>query len=145
MANRKIFMSTYQTIISYLKIGMSQRQIEQMNIAGRKKISRVHKIAKAQGWLDDSAIISSEADLKVFFEKPKKVSPVTALTAHKDMVAEWAKDGHQASTIYIRLRRNFDYIGSYYSVQRYVKAVKKDNVVPDLTTPLHFESGGCSG
>jgi len=38
------------------------------------------------------------------------------------------------------LRRNFDYTGSYYSVQRFVKSVKKDNVVPDLTTPLHFES-----
>ncbi|HCU06885.1 MAG TPA: IS21 family transposase [Holosporales bacterium] len=141
MANRKIFMSTYQTIIAYLKLDMSQRQIKQMNIAGRKKISHVHKIAQEQGWLEASAIIPSESELKVFFEKQKKNPPVTALTPHKEMVGEWAKEGHQASTIYVRLRRNFDYTGSYYSVQRYVKTVKKDHVVPDLTTPLHFESG----
>ncbi len=120
MANRKIFMSTYQTIIAYLRIGMSQRQIEKMNIAGRKKISRVHTVAKKRGWLESSAIIPSETELKVFFEKQKKEPPITALTPHKEMVSEWAKLGNQASTIYVRLRRNFDYTGSYYSVQRFV-------------------------
>lgn len=141
MANRKIFMSTYQTIISYLRIGLSHRKIARMKVAGERKISRVYQIAKAQGWLESSSIIPSETELKVFFEKQKKKPPVTALTPHKDMVAEWAKEGHQASTIYVRLRRNFDYTGSYYSVQRFVKSVKADNLVPNLTTPLHFESG----
>lgn len=141
MANRKIFMSTYQTIISYLKISMSHRQIEQMNIAGRRKIATVHTVAKEQGWLEESAVIPSESELKLFFEKQKKASTVTALTPHKEIVTEWAKEGTQASTICMYLRRNFDYTGSYYSVQRFVKAVKKANVVPDLTTPLHFESG----
>ena len=78
----------------------------------------VYLVAKKRGWLESSAIIPSETELKVFFDKQKKEAPVTALTPHKDMVAEWAKDGHQASTIYVRLRRNFDYTGSYYSVQR---------------------------
>jgi len=141
MANRKIFMSTYQTIISYLRISMSHRQIEQMNIAGRRKIATVHTVAKEQGWLEESAVIPSESELKLFFEKQKKASTVTALTPHKEMVTEWAKEGTQASTICMYLRRNFDYTGSYYSVQRFVRAVKKANVVPDLTTPLHFESG----
>lgn len=85
MANRKIFMSTYQTIISYLKISMSHRQIEQMNIAGRRKIATVHTVAKEQGWLEESAVIPSESELKLFFEKQKKASTVTALTPHKEM------------------------------------------------------------
>lgn len=140
MANRKIFMSTYQTIISYLRIGMSHRKIARMKVAGERKISCVHKISQEQGWLDDSAIIPSETDLKVFFEKQKKEPSVTDLTPHKNMVAEWAREGHQASTIYVRLKRHFEYTGSYYSVQRYVKSVKADRL-PDLTTPLHFESG----
>lgn len=131
-------MSTYQTIISYLRISMSHRQIEQMNIAGRRKIATVHTVAKEQGWLEESAVIPSESELKLFFEKQKKASTVTALTPHKEMVTEWAKEGTQASTICMYLRRNFDYTGSYYSVQRFVRAVKKANVVPDLTTPLHF-------
>lgn len=141
MANRKIFMSTYQTIIAYLKIGMSHRKISRMKVAGERKISCVHTIAQEQGWLDDLAIIPSESELKVFFEKQKKDSPITTLTPHKEMVSEWAKLGNQASTIYVRLKRNFEYTGSYYSVQRYVKTVKKDHAVPDLTTPLHFDSG----
>ncbi|MDP3641397.1 MAG: IS21 family transposase [Alphaproteobacteria bacterium] len=134
-------MSTYQTIIFHLKSGLSAREISKLRIAGRHKISEVYQVAKKRGWLESSTIIPSETELKVFFEKQKKDSPVTALTPHKEMVSEWAKLGNQASTIYVRLKRNFEYTGSYYSVQRFVKSVKADNVLPDLTTPLHFDPG----
>jgi hypothetical protein len=100
-------MSTYQTIIFHLKSGLSAREISKLRIAGRHKISEVYQVAKKRGWLESSAIIPSETELKGFFEKQKKDSPVTALTAHKEMVSEWAKLGNQASTIYVRLKRNF--------------------------------------
>ena len=139
MANRRLTMPIYQTIIFHLRSGASLRAIEKTKIASRKKIAFVWHIAKEQDWLNPSSIIPCELDLKVFFEKAKKTSPETALTPHKEMVAAWAREGYQASTIYSRLKSNFGYSGSYDSVQRFIKPLKKDD--PDLTTPLHFAPG----
>jgi len=139
MANRRLTMPIYQTIIFHLRSGSSLRSIEKTGIAGRKKIAYVLQIATQQNWLNPNSIIPCELDLKVFFEKGRKESPETALTPHKEMVGEWAKEGYQASTIYNRLKSNFGYSGSYDSVQRFVKPFKKSD--PNLTTPLHFKPG----
>jgi len=72
MSNRSITMSTYQTIIFHLKSGLSAREISKLRIAGRHKLSAVYQVAKKRGWLESSAIIPRETELKVFFDKQKK-------------------------------------------------------------------------
>lgn len=141
MSNRRIKMTTYELIIIRLREGASMRSIEREKLAGKKTVSRIKKVALEKGWLDKNTDIPCEKDLKSIFTKKTKNNQKLKDSGHIEKITQWAKDGHQASTIYNRLKNNFGYDGSYDSIQRFIRKLKTNDFEKILTTPLHFHPG----
>ena len=60
MSNRRITVSTYETIIMQLKKGLSIRKIGRTKIAGRETIAKVKNLAYKNGWLEENVSCPSE-------------------------------------------------------------------------------------
>ena len=141
MSNRRITVSTYETIIMQLKKGLPIREIERTKIAGRRTIMKVRDLAFKNDWLEENALCPSESEIRKYFEKEVRDQLKLKENGHLEKVKTWTLEGHQAKTIHQRLKDNFGYNGSYDSVQRYAKKVKAENQAPNLTTPLYFGPG----
>jgi transposase len=144
MGKRRFEMYEYRQIITRLRLGETIRGLTQAGLASRKKIRVIRKIAVQQNWLDKKSTLPADAELATFFKQPI-TSPVaqSAVLPYKEQVEEWCRQGIQGTTIYAALQRQHRFIGSYDSVQRFVKKIK-DKLSVKATTVLAFKPGECA-
>jgi len=137
-------MHEYRQIIVRLRLGETVRGLTQSKLASRKKIRAVRKIATQQKWLDPTHDLPSDNELAKFF-KPRSTVPITQshVLPYKEQVEVWCKKGIQASTIHAALQRQYEFKGSYDSVQRFVKKIK-DSLSIKTTMILDFKPGECA-
>ena len=140
MANRSIEMYEYRQVVYRLRQGQSIRSINRDTAFGRNKLKEIKSLAEQYGWLS-STEMPGEVEIKAVIEALK--SPpraVSTLEPLKKIVEQWADADIAATVIHARLRENYNYLGSYNSVQRYIKNHKSKNPIK-LTVPLDFGVG----
>src|SRR5262249_13569986 len=109
MSNRRFEMHEIRQIIFRLRLGDSIRGIARAELADRKKIRNIRKIAIQEDWLNSKKELPSDEELSKFF-KPKKEIPVQSLVSpYKEQIEEWVKQGIQASTIHGALQRQYHF------------------------------------
>ncbi|MDA0912165.1 MAG: IS21 family transposase [Proteobacteria bacterium] len=140
MANRNFEVYHYKQILYRLKSGQSQREIERCKLASRSKVRQIIEIATKQGWLDEGTAMPSDNEIaKHFIKTQPKQNQSYALPFKKEIV-KWVNEGIQANVIHQHLQDNYNFDGSYNSIQRFVKKLKTQNQI-NLTVPLVFQPG----
>lgn len=136
-------MYEYRKIIYRLQQKQSIRAIQRDGIAGFRKIKAIKEIADQKGWLAPTAILPDDHELASFFSNVTHAGHAGLLSLalpFESSIKKWVEEGIQASTIYQHLITNHGYQGSYNSVQRFTKKLKKESSL-NLTVPLHFKPG----
>src|SRR6185437_15807925 len=120
----------------------SIRGIARAELADRKKIRKVRKIAVQQDWLNLKKELPSDEELSNFF-KPHPINSTQALILpYQKQIEEWFKKGIQVTTIHVALQRQYHFMGSYHAIQRYIRKLK--NKTPEVTMMLEFKPGECA-
>jgi transposase len=134
-------MYEYRHIIVQIRLGASNRQLAKAGLVGRNKAKEIRQIAAKEGWLNleqelpcNAVIAKSFGDFETGqIESGKRIAP------YQEKVTQWVEQGVQATTIHQALIREFNYPGSYNSVQRFVKSLKEQT--KNVTVPLSFAPG----
>jgi len=135
-------MHEIRQIIFRLRQGDSIRGIARAELADRKKIRKVRKIAVQQDWLNLKKELPSDEELSNFF-KPHPINSTQALILpYQKQIEEWFKKGIQVTTIHVALQRQYHFMGSYHAIQRYIRKLK--NKTPEVTMMLEFKPGECA-
>ncbi len=135
-------MHEIRQIIFRLRQGDSIRGIARAELADRKKIRKVRTIAVQQDWLNPKKELPSDERLSNFF-KPKSINSTQALILpYQKQIEEWFKKGIQVTTIHAALQRQYQFMGGYHAIQRYIKKLK--NKTPEVTMMLEFKPGECA-
>lgn len=143
MGNRRFDMHEYRQIIVRLRQGDGVRKITREGLASRKKVREIKRLALSRDWLnpetplpDDSQIaacLGKESDKKAAAASSSKLAPFI------ELVDKWCQQGIQATTIHAALVRQHGFTGSYDTVVRHARQLKK--TLPEVTTILDFKPG----
>ena len=138
MANRRFEMHQYRQVIHHMKNGQSDRAIAKSGLMGRLKCAAVRAMALENGWLDQTPL-PDDPKLADFFEGKKVDNPthVSLTEPHKELIDSWVRQGIRSTTIHRALIEQFGFAGSYSSVRRCVKKIRKAN--PEASCVLEFE------
>ncbi|MCP3961980.1 MAG: transposase [bacterium] len=138
MANRRIEMYEYRQVLHRMRCGDSNREIARSRLMGRRKARQVRRIAQHEGWLEPSASLPAEAALAEYFHRDKPgESSVSLVEPHREEVTKWFGEGIDGTTICAALRRKHGFQGSYSSVRRFLKGLRR----PSATVVLDFSPG----
>ena len=141
MGNRRFEMYEYRQIISRMRLGESDRAIDNAGLMGRKKAAKLRALAIKHNWLDPSITLPDDNDLNHVLKSksPPQVNESTVLP-YKEDVEKWLEEGVSGTVILRALQEKHSYKGSYSSVKRFVKELK-DSTPPDATVMLDFDPG----
>ena len=138
-------MYQYRQIIFRLRSGESVRGIARTKLADRKKVRAIRQVAIQQGWLELAHELPTDDVLVTFFGPHEITTPHAnqpKILPYQSQIEQWHQQGIQATTIHAFLQRQFEYAGSYNTVQRFIKRLK--NQTPAATTILEFKPGECA-
>ena len=135
MANRRIEMYEYRQVLHRMRCGDSNREISRSRLMGRRKARQVRSVARQEGWLDPEVSLPDEATLAEHFrrDKPRR-SSISRVEPYRDEVTKWFGEGIDGTTIYAALKRKGRFQGSYSSVRRFLKGLRR-------RAPTHFYLG----
>ncbi len=138
MANRRFEMYQYRQVLLRMRCGDSNREIARSRLMGRRKARQVRAVARQEGWLDPEVSLPNAATLAEHFrrEKPRR-SSVSQIEPHREEVTEWFEEGIHGTTIHAALQRKRGFEGSYSSVRRFLKGLRR----PSATVILDFSPG----
>jgi len=141
MSNKRFEMYEYRQILSRMKLGESDRAIDNAGLMGRKKASKLRDLANKYDWLDPANTLPDDSTLNHVL-KPQTSPPARESTVlpYKKDVEKWLQEGVSGTVILRALQEKHDYSGSYSSVKRFVKELK-DSTPPDATVILDFDPG----
>ncbi|MBU0481125.1 MAG: IS21 family transposase [Proteobacteria bacterium] len=140
MANRRFEMFHYRQVLTHMRSGQSDRQIARSGLMGRPKAASLRTVAMEQGWLEPARPLPDDSVLETFLEGRTGraiVSPV--LQPFQEQIRTWSEQGIAGTTIHQALVRDHGFSGSYSSVRRFLRFLKKEN--PQATVMLDFEPG----
>ena len=138
MANRRIEMYEYRQVLHRIRCGDSNREIARSRLMGRRKARQVRRMAQEEGWLDPAVSLPDAATLAEHFrrDKPSR-SAVSRVEPHRKEVTQWFQEGIDGTTIYAALKRKHGFQGSYSSVRRFLRGMRR----PSATVILDFSPG----
>lgn len=138
MANRRIEMYEYRQVLHRMRCGDSNREIARSRLMGRRKARQVRRMAQLEGWLDPAVSLPDAATLAEHFRRDKPSgSSISRVEPHREEVTKWFNDGIDGTTIYAALKRKHRFQGSYSSVRRFLKGMRR----PAATVILDFSPG----
>ena len=145
MSNRRFEMYQLRNILVRMRQGESNRALARSGLIGRDKSRSIRKLAKQQGWLDDStALPDNETLARIVSSDDVSGGPPSAsqscVLPYKEQVESWLSDGVQCKTIYQALVRNHQFDGSYSAVYRYACKIRAKQT-PKATVKLDFAPG----
>ena len=137
--NRRFEMHQYRHILARMRLGESDRQIDQAGLMGRRTAAKLRKKALASGWLDPDQALPSEAELHAALSPPRRAQALacSSLAPYESRISGWLEDGIQVKKIHQTLKLRFGYDGSYSSLRRFAQRLRQGQ--PRLTTVLTFE------
>lgn len=145
MARRRFRVDTIISILRRLQRGESCRSITQAGLAGRNKVYQIRKIAREKGWLKQVDVFPPEEEISKCLIIPTLNVPnqTSKVEPYRDEVEDWVQQGIRATVIHRTLKQRFpDFNGSYGSVLRFARKIKKAN--KEAFIPLKFEPGECA-
>jgi len=121
-------------------MGESDRAIAKTKLIGRLKCAQVRIIAEENGWLGDVPL-PDDAELAAAFEAQPPMNPthLSLSLPYEQQIQTWAGDGIRCSTIHRTLVDRFGFTGSYSSVRRLARKLRKQG--PKATCILDFSPG----
>lgn len=126
MANRRFEMYEIRHVITRMRLGESDREIERAGLMGRRKAGQLRAMAIDQGWLDLSRSLPPNEDLEALIQPPRTQQPSQSLAAPMaDLIRTWMERGIQATTIHEALVERYGFTGGYDSVKRFIRRNKK--------------------
>jgi len=133
-------MFEFRHILVRMRLGDSDRALAKAGLIGRPKAKALRTIAKDQGWLDPANSLPDDGLLAHAIDVSRpEVSSQSCVEPYRDIVTAWAEQEIQSKTIYQALVRNHAFAGSYSSVYRFVRTLKRDT--PKATMHLDFAPG----
>ena len=141
MSNRRLEVFHYRQALQQMQQGMSDRAIALGGTMGRRKAAQLRCRATAEGWLTAGAKLPDDATLAAIFLRPRQTAPGpdSTLEPHRQRITRWVGSGINTHVIHRALEESHGYRGSYSSVCRMVRAIKKSR--PEITTVLDFKPG----
>src|ERR1700738_416349 len=125
MSNKRFEMHEIRQIIFRLRQGESIRGIARAKLADRKKIRKINHISIQQGWLlESNTALPTDEELSKFFKPKQVITTQSLILPYQNQIEEWFKQGIQASTIHAALKRQYNFVGGYNVVQRFIKKIK---------------------
>lgn len=126
MANRRFEMFEIRHVITRMRLGESDREIERAGLMGRRKASQLRAIAIGQGWLDLDRPLPPNEDLEAHVRPPRTRQPSRSLAAPMAaLIRAWMEEGIQATSIHEALVERYGFTGGYDSVKRFIRRNKK--------------------
>jgi transposase len=123
MAGRRTNVLDVREIVRRLKLDQSEREIAGELGTSRKTIQKYRKLAREEGWLDQSELPSpGEIELKLASRKPNAIGfgPESTVEPYREIVTKLHAAGVERLAIWQLLREQHGYSGSYPSVRRFV-------------------------
>jgi transposase len=141
MSNRRLEVFHYRQALLQMQQGLSDRAIALGGTIGRRKAAQLRGRALSEGWFEAGAKLPDDAALAAIFIAPKQSvsGPESSLESHRDRVRQWIDSGINARVIHRALEESHGYTGSYSSVCRMIRSIKK--TTPTITTVLEFKPG----
>jgi transposase len=143
MSNRRFEMYEYRQILVRMRLGDSDRVLAKAGLIGRRKASQLRQLAQTQGWLDRATPMPDDVTLAAHLRTEPSADQVpvsgSSVEPYRAQVTEWWEAGIQATTIHQALVRQHGFVGSYYAVHRFVKALGQRQ--PKATVHLDFSPG----
>ncbi len=138
MGNRRFEMYEYRQILHRMRCGDSNREIARSRLMGRRKARQVRRVAQQEGWLDPERSLPEAATLAEHFRRHKpRRSSTSRVEPYREEVTQWFREGIDGTTIYAALTRKYGFDGSYSSVRRFLKDLRR----PCATVILDFSPG----
>lgn len=110
MANRRFEMYEIRHVITRMRLGESDREIERAGLMGRRKASQLRAIAIDQGWLDLSRSLPPNEDMEALVQPPRLHQPSQSLAAPMaELICTWMERGIQATTIHEALVERYGF------------------------------------
>ncbi|HWT79276.1 MAG TPA: IS21 family transposase, partial [Candidatus Methylomirabilis sp.] len=133
-------MFQYRQVIHRLRMGESDRAIAKTKLIGRLKCAQVRAIAEENGWLGEVPL-PDDSELAAAFETKQPMNPthLSLSLPYEQKIQTWAGDGIRCSTIHRTLVDRFGFAGSYSSVRRLARKLRKQG--PRATCILDFAPG----
>lgn len=126
MGNRRFEMYEIRHVITRMRLGESDREIERAGLMGRRKAGQLRTVAKGQGWLDLSRPLPPNEVLETLIQSPRIQQASQSLAAPMAaLISTWMEQGVQATTIHAALVERYGFNGGYDSVKRFIKRNKK--------------------
>ena len=134
-------MYQYRQVLVRMRLGESDRQIDAVDLMGRRTAAKLRKKALKLGWLDPDQSLPSDQDLFAALQQPKsaKAQAQSSLDPYREVIEKWVDQNIRGTTIHQALQRKYGYQGSYSSVRRFIRALTEAN--PRVTTVLDFAPG----
>lgn len=140
MANRKFEMYQYRQVLMRMRLGETDRALAKTGPMGRRKLREVRRLAEAAGWLDPTVPLPDDSRLTERLRKPGiRRESVSLVAPFAEDVTRWWREGIDATTITVALKRKHAFAGSCSSVRRFVQRL--DATYPETTVILEFEPG----
>lgn len=139
--NRRFAMHQYRHVLSRMRLGESDRQIDAAGLMGRRTAAKLRKKAAKAGWLDPDKPLPGEAELFEALNRPRtaQARARSGLESHRAQIERWVEDHISGVLIHRTLRQRFGYRGSYSSVRRFIQGLTEST--PRATMVLQFDPG----
>ncbi|WP_243632469.1 hypothetical protein [Parazoarcus communis] len=141
MAHRSIEMYEYRQALMRMRQGDSEREIARSKLMGRSKAARFRELADAQGWLDPTRPVPTDAEIAAVLGRPRlPVSAQSSIAAYRALVEQWLAQGVSGVVIHATFAREHGFTGHYSSVRRLIAQIGRDRA-PEARVRLTFAPG----
>jgi len=139
--NRRFEMHQYRQVLSRMRLGESDRQIDASGLMGRRTAAKLRKKATKAGWLGPDKPLPTEAELFEALNRPRaaQARAHSSLEGHRAQIERWVEEHISGVLIHRTLKQRFGYRGSYSSVRRFIQGVTE--TTPRATMVLQFDPG----
>jgi transposase len=121
----RLHMNYLKDIINRLRAGESERQISRDMKISRPTVHKYYLVAKEEGYLNIEEQMPGEAQIvEVLGPEPHPPRIPSSLEKHREVVQRYLDQGVEMTAIWLRLKENYGYEGSYSSVRRFVRHLR---------------------
>lgn len=140
MGNRRFEMHEYRYILARMRLGESDRQLAKAGLIGRRKASHFRNIAFSHGWLEPNSPLPDEQELARVVSSPPNTQQPSSIAPFAREVESWHRQGISGTVIHRVLQEKHAFNGSYSSVRRFLRKLRKDEP-PEASVMLDHEPG----
>jgi transposase len=136
----RLHMNYIREVVRRLRAGESERRIARDLRISRLTVHKYRTKAAAHGWLAAEQPMPDDATLVAALgPEPRPPRTTSSVAPYREVVAQWLDQRVALTTIWLRLRDDYGYTGSYASVRRFAAELRPHT--PKATVRLHTAPG----